>query len=356
MRPALVLLGLFTLTLGCLESPSPGPVADESIFDMAGADAEVTLFDSAHLYYLPGDDQRAQDVQVELPDEGLHASIELDLTLRCPAVGGCDAYDRLGSVTVVEGEGDEEHEIEIARFITPFGMGAELQFELTRLAPLLRGKRTLRTWISTGVGPGSPMGAGWIVDATLRFDGGVPDDVPMEVVSLWNASAPYGDPDVPYQEMLGTQLVIAPEASTHIELVALTTGHGQGNKDGCAEFCPRWHDLVVGERTLTDLIWRDDCESTAVQDQPGTWKFSRAGWCPGATVEPWGERLRLDEGEPSLEVRYDMEVYENSCRPEAETCAGCSLGTGCDYDGGLHTKARVRVSALAVFTRPAARE
>jgi hypothetical protein len=87
-----------------------------------------------------------------------------------------------------------------------------------------------------------------------------------------------------------------------------------------------------------------------VPDQPGTWKFARAGWCPGATVEPWGERLAV--GDAPVDVRYRMEVYENTCRPDADDCSGCTLGETCGYDGGLHTAPRVRVSGLAIFTRP----
>jgi hypothetical protein len=77
--------------------------------------------------------------------------------------------------------------------------------------------------------------------------------------------------------------------------------------------------------------------------------YPRAGWCPGAPVLPWTEDLY---GLPAeLTIGYDVEAYENTCRPDAATCTGCTLGTGCEYDGGAHTEPRFEQSALIVFYR-----
>ena len=49
-----------------------------------------------------------------------------------------------------------------------------------------------------------------------------------------------------------------------------------------------------------------------------------------------------------VEVLYDVSEYENTCRPDAPDCMGCSLGTGCEYDGGSHTPPVVKMSAVLV--------
>jgi len=47
----------------------------------------------------------------------------------------------------------------------------------------------------------------------------------------------------------------------------------------------------------------------------------------------------------------DVEAYENSCRPDAPVCTGCSLGTGCEYDGGNHTTPVYKLSAALTLFR-----
>jgi hypothetical protein len=79
----------------------------------------------------------------------------MHFALRCPA-GGCDVYDRLGPVSVVENPGAGELAVEIARFITPFGVGAAWDVDVTDLYPLLAGTQTIRVFIDTWVGLGSP--------------------------------------------------------------------------------------------------------------------------------------------------------------------------------------------------------
>ena len=74
-----------------------------------------------------------------------------------------------------------------------------------------------------------------------------------------------------------------------------------------------------------------------------------AGWCPGAIVAPWETDLALAPG--PLTIGYDVEAYTNTCRPDAPTCTGCTLGTGCDYDGGNHTEPSFQQSAVLVLTR-----
>ena len=50
-------------------------------------------------------------------------------------------------------------------------------------------------------------------------------------------------------------------------------------------------------------------------------------------------------------ITYAVETYENTCRPDAATCGGCTLGTGCNYDGGSHTEPGWQQSAVLVLLR-----
>ncbi|MEO7327183.1 MAG: hypothetical protein ABI193_01305 [Minicystis sp.] len=46
-----------------------------------------------------------------------------------------------------------------------------------------------------------------------------------------------------------------------------------------------------------------------------------------------------------------MASYENTCRPDAAVCKGCTLGTGCPYDDGNHTEPNYQISTLLIAYR-----
>jgi hypothetical protein len=66
-------------------------------------------------------------------------------------------------------------------------------------------------------------------------------------------------------------------------------------------------------------------------------------------VEPWIEDVAATGG--ALTVGYDIEPYENTCRPDSEDCSGCTLGTGCDYNDSSHTEPNFQQSALLILLR-----
>ena len=314
---------------------------------VAGTDTTVTALDGEHVYF-GTPNRRTVDVPVTFPAAGLrYAQITLRLGLRCPAPGGCDWWDRLGRISIVRPGTPDPIELEVARFITPYRVGGTFTVDVTDLQRVLEGPQTVRVFIDTWVGPGHANGAGWLVDAAFDFVGGLPSPDPVAVVPLW---APhrvvYGDPARPVDV---TAAVDVPAGTTATRVRAFVTGHGQGNAANCAEFCARDHTFTIGGAATTDEVWRDDCPTTAVPNQQGTWRYPRAGWCPGAMVTPWVIDQAATAG--SLAVRYDVETYENTCRPDAPTCSGCTLGTGCPYDDGAHTEPGWEQSALMVLFR-----
>jgi hypothetical protein len=223
---------------------------------------------------------------------------------------------------------------------------------VTDLRPLLSGDVTLRAFVDTWVGPGSPYGDGWLLTATFEMTGGAPARLPIAVVPVWTMTyVPYGDPARPVPSSALPATPALPEASAY-DLRAFVTGHGQGNADNCAEFCSRDHTLTVGATAHTTTLWRNDCAETAAPNQEGTYQFSRAGWCPGAFAHPWVVDVTADvAGGSSATIGYDVEAYDNTCRPDAAECTGCTLGTGCEYDGGAHTEPNYQVSAAIIAFR-----
>lgn len=320
-----------------------------------GSDALVPLVQDAHVFWLgwdEGQNQREIDVEVDLPEPGFtYDAVTLTLRLSCPE-GGCDWWDRKGSLGVLADPGAEDSPVwELVRFMTPYRVGGTWSLDVTPLQPLLQGHQTLRIYIDTWVGPGHANGDGWLVDAQLEYVGGVPDEVPTRVVPLWpGRELTLGDPMNPLADQLGPIALETPPETSKVELWSVITGHGQGNLDNCAEFCQLAHGFLVGDSPVQRTIWRDDCDQNPIQGQQGTWTLPRAGWCPGDVVQPWREDV-TPHASPgtTVQVQYAAEDYENSCRPDAPVCTGCALGTGCEYDGGNHTPPTVFVSSAAIF-------
>jgi hypothetical protein len=355
---------------GADDSPSDGMVGDAGSSG-PGADATVSTFDKAHLFFngwTPTDNQRVVTTQGAFPAAGTYSKIVLHVTLSCPQ-GGCDVYDRFGTIGLVTApgvDGGPNTVVELARFITGFCKGGAWDYDVTDLRPLLSGTQTLEAFIDTWVPQGqSGIGQGWLLTATFEMTGGTPAKVPVAVVPLWPgtpiAQAWYGDPATPIAKSIAPQTVTLPAGATSYALRSFVTGHGQGNADNCSEFCSRKHTLTVGTTANTQTIWRTDCASTpGAAQQCGTATASRAGWCPGADVKPWIVDVSSQVGAgPTTTIAYDVESYSdtscgcNTCRPGAVpdggTCTGCVFqGTTCDYDGSLHTQPFYYVSSLLV--------
>lgn len=346
-------LALFGCSSNGGDSTPPANAADAAVEDTApavGDDTTVVTFDKSHVFFTGTDNKRNVDVDATFPEKGTYESIVLHLTLECPS-GKCDAWDRFGTLGLVTKKGDKPENdtvIELARFMTPYGVGGAWDFDVTDLRPLLKGNLTFRTFIDTWVGPGSAYGNGWLVSASFEMKGGVPAKEPVAVLPVWTMhSGVYGDPAKPLSGSFPAQKLTPPAGATAFALRTFVTGHGQGNLENCAEFCARVHTLTVGGAPHTQKVWRTDCATTTVPGQKGTYKLSRAGWCPGADVRVWTEDVTADvKGETT--IGYDVATYENTCRPDATTCTGCSLGTDCKYDGGNHTEPVYYVSTLLI--------
>jgi hypothetical protein len=368
-RPRHLTTALLLTALGCGAAPSEEVVvviddapdaggdagADDAARPEPGADQRVVVFDGEEVSWSgweDGQNKREVDVTVELPAAGqTYSEIALDFALRCPNGSRCDWWDRLGSFGLVERAGEEdERYVELSRFITPYRVGASWRIDLTDLRPLLTGEVTFRVFIDTWVGPGHANGDGWLVDAALEYTGGVPARPVAGVVPvLARTRVAFGDPSRPVAEQIGALEAVVPEGASSASLRAFITGHGQGNLDNCAEFCPQFHVFEVDGEPFQELIWRDDCDSSVPQDQLGNVTSARAGWCPGGQAHDWTMRLgRVTPGE-ALAIGYRTSEYENTCRPEADACEGCAFGqTECVYNGSNHTEPNYQVSALLI--------
>jgi hypothetical protein len=374
MSPRALFLGLVlssTLAIvaacGSKSSPPGEQAPDASSDDAAvtpGADTVVTAFARTPLFFKdgsPAGNQRNVDAPASFPPAGAYSKIVLHLKLECPMPGGCDVYDRYGSLGVVTQaatDGGANTVVEIARFVTPYGVGGSWDYDVTELRPLLTGDVTMEAFVDTWVPQGQiGIGAGWLLSASFEMTGGIPSSVPVAVIPIWTTRQVwFGDPAKPIQGSIPAQTVTVPAGASSYTVRSFITGHGQGNLDNCAEFCSQGHTLTVAAGPPhKKTVWRTDCATTAVKNQGGEAPFaSRAGWCPGADVKPWEVDVTGDVGTAStVSLSYDVDSYVNTCRedaaPDGGSCTGCAFpGTTCKFDDGLHTEPFFYVSSVLI--------
>lgn len=132
------------------------------------------------------------------------------------------------------------------------------------------------------------------VNVRVRYDGwtdafsariefifieGPPTRTVQKVTEVYNTYIGY--PDVTGFESVAVpkQFYIDPSV-TSAKVLLIMTGHGSQG-----EFDPHsFHIKVNNQNVYSRLLWKDDCDITAIAPQGGTWIFSRANWCPGEQV------------------------------------------------------------------------
>ncbi|MBU0509091.1 T9SS type A sorting domain-containing protein [bacterium] len=292
------------------------------------------------------------------PEGGpLYSQITLRMEIGCPgSPGDCDPWDRLGQLHVRVPTSDSTYQrYEIARFITPYditgggGPGTcSWEFDVTDYQTLLHDSVTLSVYITTWIGGNR----GWLITAVFEMIEGAPDPEPYLVTNLWDVGyLVYGDPDNPPESHIEPVAMVADESTEMIRVRVTCTGHGQGNTHNAAEFSQKWHCVWIGAADFQHDLWRDDCEHNTCSPQGGTWRYDRAGWCPGDKVEPWDNSyLDFSPGE-TIDFYYEIEPYENFCRPTNPECVSGVTCTDCNYNSTGHTEPNYCLMVQAIFYR-----
>ena len=290
------------ILMTCASSMAPraasaGPDAASPV-DSPGSMApiEIVLFRDAPVHFRPdsvataaGLEQtdartgRAVTAEAQLPEITAPHRIKALLTVKpVPKTERevYDRWDRAGNVSVVVAETP----IEVVRFITSYGGRTEHEVDVTELAPLLRGKRTLRAFIDTWVSPG------WTIDFSLRY---IP--VPDHDNAAWVAPVFYTDSFNAEGMPRGHEVrVDVPEGLARVVLRYFSTGHCTDGTDA-DEFISKANVLSVDGVVVARFHpWRDDCRRFRDRNPytshwtDGSWSsdYSRSGWCPGVEVLP----------------------------------------------------------------------
>lgn len=163
--------------------------------------------------------------------------------------------------------------IEIGRYITPYGIGLDLDddgwtwvFDVTDYMPLLRDSVELQC-------------GNWqeLLDMKFAFIHGEPARDIHHLENVWSGSFACNN----WEDNIPEQTLSVADDVEGVRFKARTSGHGN---PGCAEFCFNTHGVNLNGATNWEWEIMQECADNGLYPQGGTWVYDRGGWCPGADV------------------------------------------------------------------------
>jgi hypothetical protein len=256
----------------------------------------------------------------------------VDVQVTCHlAPGDCSEWDRIAYVHVCD-DAECTTANELVRWITPYSRPGTRRWllEASPLLPLLGdgGTKTLRVTMGPPWEEATPR----VVSVSLRLQSSGEARASEALLAFRGGefNADYNAGQTPF-------VFTPPADATRVELVTIVSGHGQTERDNCAEWCNHVHDFSIGGSVHTidhegQAGQARGCADRAgegvVPGQWGNWAPSRAAWCPGLPVAPTvmditadvvlGEEntvayaARFDGGEPrggSMDLSTYVVVY-----------------------------------------------
>jgi len=187
---------------------------------------------------------------------------------------------------------------ELGRFITPYGIGLDLDegwtwvYDVTDFAPLLKGTVELEA-------------GNWqeLLDMKFAFIEGTPPREVKRVERLWAGSFGLST----FNENISPKTILVEEDEESFRLKATTSGHQFDNGTNCAEFCYKIHSVLVDGETEYSWQIMEECADNPLYPQGGTWIYDRAGWCPGAPVTTQDLEITPFVTDDSFDVDYAIQ-------------------------------------------------
>jgi hypothetical protein len=290
----------------------PAPIAVELFRDCPLSYAP----DSAPSRGVPGvsfeENGRTARVVADLPEIAPPHRITALVTVRPVARNDrevFDRYDRAGSVRLAT-EGCPD--VEVVRFITPYGGRMDCEVDVTHLAPLLRGRRTFRAHIDTWSSPA------WRIDVALRYTPVAQYDAATWATPLYFTDS-FNRQSMPSGDSVTVEI---PPGLARVVLRYLSTGHCTDGTDA-DEFVSKANVIAVDGVVVARLHpWRDDCRRFRDRNPycarwtDGSWSsdYSRSGWCPGVEVLP----VEFDLTDHLTPGRHAVRFEVEDMRPKDE--------------------------------------
>ncbi|MDZ4713706.1 MAG: peptide-N-glycosidase F-related protein [bacterium] len=291
------------------------------LFSSTGDTINVITHDEVIVITDPSKGFNAYPVWKLFPDESIkYRKATLFITYQCPDSQRCGEWDYIDNIFLRRKGGiDTSMDIELARMISPYGsrFDADWKFQwktdVTDFSFLLHDSVEIEF---NHTGYESNTDRGWLITLNFELIEGPPAREVLGFEKLWNGSFPYGNDSDRIENYL-TLHTFENDLNADIARVRiLQTGHGMDDLENCAEFCSKYRKFYFDKKLIEQKqIWRE-CADNPLHPQAGTWIFDRAGWCPGAVVNPDVYDLKLNS-DSNHTISIEMEPYINPIKPSA---------------------------------------
>lgn len=197
------------------------------------------------------------------------------------------------------------HDVEIGRYITPYGIGFDLGpqgftwiYDVTDYQKYLKGTVDLAAHNTQE-----------LIDLRFAFIEGTPPRDVDNIEPIWADFTSYNYGQMASDAVLSATPVQLSDTSEMFKIKTRFSGHGQVGDAACCEWAPKDHQIIIdGVPRFTWNIWRGtECGSNPNVAQGGTWPYAREGWCPGDLVPEYDHELSsfVTPGQ-TISIDYDV--------------------------------------------------
>jgi len=197
-------------------------------------------------------------------------------------------------------------DVEIARYITPYG----IQFDLgpqgfTWIYDVTDYQHYLKNMVDLAAHNTQEL-----LDLKFAFIEGIPPRDVHKREPIWADFRSYQYSDMDNDNVLTEVPVILSDTSEMFKIKTRFTGHGHNGSVNCCEWDSKDHMISIdGVQRFNWDIW----EETACGDNPnvsqgGTWPYAREGWCPGDMVKEYDHEITpfVSSGD-TVNIDYNIE-------------------------------------------------
>ena len=259
------------------------------------------------------------------PDTFRYAKVIMLYSRKCYNAQGhpdpypCGEWDWNSPIRVWDKEGNG---LELVRFVTPYGGGLHnsshpnnlnfngdgwtWKYEVTEFSPVLFD--SVRVFNGEAGDYNGEISFG-LVDIKFLLIVGTPPRDAKRVRNIY--------PEIWHKYATGIDTVLHEKTfdllnDEKMAEVLLTAAGNCCDENGCPEFCPKNHELIVNKTNkLSHYLWLEEhCGMNPLYPQAGTWIFPRASWCPGSMADKKRFEITpfITPGD-SVTVKYSLEPY-----------------------------------------------
>ncbi len=180
-------------------------------------------------------------------------------------------------------------DVEIGRYITPYGIGFSLGsqgftwiYDVTDYQKYLKGMVDLAAHNTQE-----------LIDLKFAFIEGTPPRDVHNVEPIWENWRSYNYGNLTDNVELAPTDIELSDTSSMFKIKTRFTGHGHNGNNVCCEWYPNDHKIIIdGVQRFSWNIWQpNECGENPNISQGGTWPYAREGWCPGDMVKEYDHEI-----------------------------------------------------------------